>query len=86
MPSASPVLAAAIVGQNRVRDRRRRRVFIPFRDHHLHAVGCQHFQRTGERRLGKRMRIDAEKERPIDFLLVPVQANRLSDREDMRIR
>jgi len=32
---------------------------------------------------GKRVGVDAEKERPIDLLLLAVQADRLGDRQDV---
>ena len=38
-------------------------------DHHLDAVGRQHLERAGERRLRQRVRVDAEKQRPVDALL-----------------
>ena len=76
-------LAPAVVGENRVGDDRRRRVFIPLRDHDVHPVGRQHLQRAGKSRHGKRMRVHAEKQRAIDLLLLAVQANSLTDGENM---
>ena len=76
-------LAPAVVGENRVGNGRGRGVFIPLRDHDLHAVGRQHLKRAGKRRHGERMRVHAEKQRAIDLLLLPVQANGLTDGEDM---
>ena len=53
-----------IIGEDRVRDHRRRRVTVLRVDHHLDAIGGEHFQRTGERRLGQRMGVDADEQRP----------------------
>ena len=76
-------LAPAVVGENRVGNSRGRSVFIALRQHDVHAVGRQHFQRAGQRRHGERMRVHAEKQRAIDVLLRSVQANGLTDGEDM---
>ena len=37
-PVGESCLPATVVSQNRVRDDRGRRVFIPFRDHHIDAI------------------------------------------------
>ena len=66
-----------------MRNGRGRGVFIALREHDFHPVGRQHFKRAGKRRHRKRMRVHAEKQRAIDLLLLPVQANGLTDGEDM---
>ena len=76
-------LAPAVVGENRVGNGRGRGIFISLRDHDFHPVCRQHLQRAGKSRHGKRMRVHAEKQRAIDLLLLAVQANGLTDGEDM---
>ena len=76
-------LAPAVVGENRVGNDRGRGVFVAFRDHDLHPVGRQHLKRAGQRRHRERMRVHAEKQRAVDLVLLAVQANRLSDGEDV---
>ena len=57
----------AVVRQDRMRERRRRRVAVlADRSSYLDAVRRQHFQRAGERRLGKRMRVLGQEQRPVD--------------------
>ena len=63
--------------------RGRRRVVVRRVDHDVDAVGRQHFQRTGKRRFGQRVRVSPEKQRTIDVLLFPVAADGLRDREDV---
>ena len=46
-------LATAIVGENRVRDYRGRRVTIVSIDHHLDAIRRQHFQSAAQKRAPK---------------------------------
>ncbi len=78
-------LATAIVGENRVRDYRGRRVTLVSIDHHVDAIRCQHLQSAGKSGLRKRMRIDADVERSVDALLLTIEANRLRDRENVRL-
>ena len=78
-----PCCAPPVVSENRVRNSRGRSVFIAVRDHDFHAVGRQHLQRAGQSRHGERMRVHAEKQRAVDVLLRPVQANGLADGQDM---
>ena len=59
-------LAALVVGQDRMRDHRRRRVAVMLVDHHLDAVGREHFERARQRRLGQRMGVDADEQRSVD--------------------
>ena len=78
-------LAAAIVGQDRVRDHRRRRVAVVRVDHRLDAVGREHFESAGESRLRQRMGVHAEEQRPVDAAMLPIKADRLRDRQDVRL-
>ena len=61
----------------------RRGIFVPFRDHDFHPVGRQHLKRARQRRHRERMRVHAKKQRAINLVLLSVQANRLTDGEDM---
>ena len=78
-------LAALVVAQDGVRDHRRRRIAVVLVDHHLDAVGGEHLERARQRRLGQRMGVDADEQRPVDAGLVPMVADRLADRQDMRL-
>ncbi len=49
----------------------------------VNFVGRQHLHRAREGGLGKRMRIDAKEERPVDSLLFAIRANSLRDRQDV---
>ena len=51
----------AVVGENRMRYRGCRRVFIVFSDHHFDAVGCQHLERTRKRGGRKRVSVHPKK-------------------------
>ena len=76
-------LAAAIVGEDGVRDRRGRGVVIVFRQHDIDAVGGKHLERTGQGRLGERMGVDTQEERTVGLLLSAVEANGLGDGQDV---
>ena len=80
-----PAAAPAIGDQDGVRHRRRRRVLPGGGDPHFDAVGGQHLERGLERRLRQRMRVDAEEERPVDLPAASIQADRLADREHVRL-
>ena len=54
-----PDLPVAIVGHNRMRNDRSRRVFVSFCEHHLDFICRQDLKRGGAGRKGKRMRVDA---------------------------
>ena len=73
MPSASPIFLSAIEIQNGVRNRGSGRVVAVGSDPYVNFVGRQHLQRAREGGLGKRMRIDAEEERPVDSLLFAIR-------------
>src|SRR6266568_6157617 len=75
--------AAAIVRENGVRDYRGRSVAIVRIDHHVDAIRDQHLQSGGESGLRKRVRINADVQRPVDALLLAIEANRLRDCENV---
>ena len=75
--------AATVVAENRVGNRRGRRVFVAFGDHHRHAVGRQHFQGAGTGRGRQRVGVDADKQRAVDALGFAVQADRLADGQNV---
>ena len=76
-------LAALVVGQDGVGDHRRRRIAVMRVDHHLDAVGREHFERARQRRLGQRVGVDPDEDRPVDAAALAVIAQRLADRQDM---
>ena len=78
-------VAALVVGEDGVRNHRRRRVAVVHVDHHLDAVGREHFQRARQRRLRQRVGVDADEQRAGDAAALPVIAQRLADRQDMRL-
>ena len=59
------------------------RVFVILGNHDFHAVGRQHFERAGKRRFGKGVRVNAEKQRAVDALLLAIAANSLTNGKDM---
>ncbi|MNO69871.1 hypothetical protein D3C76_607340 [compost metagenome] len=73
------LFAATVVAKDGVGHRRGRRVLVVFGQHHLHAVGRQHFQRTGRGRCRQRVGVGADEQRAIDALLLAVQADGLGD-------
>jgi len=73
--------APDVVRQDRVRNGGRRCVFAAGSHHDLDAVAREHFHRTGERRFGQRMRIDAEKQRAVDALRAAIAADCLTHGE-----
>ena len=75
--------AAAVVGEDRVRDRRRRRVAAVLVDHDVDAVAREHLDDRAERRLRQRVRVAAEVQRPARALLGSVAAHRRADRDDV---
>ena len=83
MPSAKACGAPAVVGEYCVRNRGGGRVFVVLREHDIHAVGRQHFERAGTSRHRQRVRVDAEEQRAIDALLLAVIANGLTDGQNM---
>ncbi len=78
-----PHFSASIEIEDGTRDRGSRRVRALGSDAYVNVVGCQHFHRGGERGLGKRMRIDAQKERPVDSFIFAIVTDSLRDRQDV---
>ncbi len=76
-------LAAAVVGEDGMRDRRGRGVVIVLCQHDIDPVGGENLERTGQGRLGERMRVDTQEERTVGFLLSAVEANGLGDGQDV---
>ena len=66
-----------------MRDDRRRGVAAARLDHHLDAVGREHFERGHQRRLGERVGVHAGEERPGRPLALAVLADGLADRQDV---
>ena len=79
------IAAPAIVDEDGVRDHRRRREAVVALDDGRHIVGRQHLQRGALRRPRERVRVLAHVERTGDRLLMPVVADRLGDRQDVRL-
>jgi hypothetical protein len=77
----APLAAAAVVRQDRARDRRRGGHAAALLDHGLDAVGRQHLERRALCRSGERVRVLAQEERSIGALAAPVVADRLGDGE-----
>jgi len=73
--------ADAVVGQDRVRDHGRGRVSVAGVDHRENVVCGKDLQDAGEGRSRERVSVDAQEQRPIDAILPPVEADRLSDRQ-----
>ncbi len=65
-------------------DRRRREAVVAL-DPRLDAVGRQHLERRALRGAGQRVRVLAHEQRAVDALRAPVVADRLRDREDVRL-
>jgi hypothetical protein len=83
-PVGEVVRMAAVVDEDRARDRGRGREAIVALDHRLYAVRRQHLERGALGGSGERVRVLAQIERAVDALLAPVVADRLGDREDVR--
>ena len=58
-------VAAAVERQDRVADRRRRRVAVGRIDHRHNVIGGQHLQRRRPGRLGQRVGVPADEQRPV---------------------
>ena len=82
-PVGSPLRPAAVVGQDGVRDDRRRRRGVALGHEHLHSVRGQHLERGALGRLGQAMGVLAEEERAGDSLSCTVLAGGLDDRQDV---
>ena len=77
--------AAAVVGEDGPRDDGRRRDTGIALDDGLDAIGRQPFERGALRRFGQRMCVFAHVERAVDSVSAPVVADRLCDRDDVRL-
>ncbi len=84
-PVGKTALARLVVGQDRVRNDGRRRVPAARVDHHVNIVGGEYLQRACQRGRGKRVRVDADEQRSGNGAAPPVIADRLADRQDMRL-
>ena len=74
---------ALVVAEDRMRDDRRRRIAAALVDHDVDAVGGKHLDRARQRRLGQRMGIDADEQRPGQAGFAAMIADRLRRRQDM---
>ncbi len=63
---SQPGRAATVVTDDRVGHRRRWRVLVTFGDHHLYAIGSQHFKRGGSGWRGQRVGVGPQKQRAVD--------------------
>ena len=75
--------ASAIVREDGVREHRGGRVAVSVVDHDGHAVGREHLERAGERRLREGVGVDAEKQGSVDSPLATMGADRLGDGQDV---
>ena len=78
-------VAAAVERQDRVADRRRRGVAVGRIDHRHNVVGGQHLQRRHPGRLGQRVGVAADEQRPGGALRGPVLDDGLRGRQDVRL-
>ncbi len=78
-------VAALVMGQDGVRDHRRRRVTIALVDHRLDAIGGKYFQRARQSRLRQRVGVDADEQRSGNAAALAMIANHLADRHNMRL-
>ena len=84
-PVGETALAIVVVGQDRVRNDRRRRVPAALVEHRVNLIGGKYLERACEGGLGKRMRVDADEQRSSDAASAPVMTDGLADRQDMRL-
>ena len=76
---------AEVESEDGVRDRRRRRVAVIAVDHGVYAICCEHLEGSRESRLRQRMRVSSDVERAAGALTRAVIADRLRDREHVRL-
>ncbi len=81
-----PAGPAPVVGEDGVRDDRRRRVTEALLDHDLLLVAGEHLDGARQRRLGQGVRIHADVERARDTLRLAVLADGLRDGQDVVLR
>ena len=84
-PVGGPRSAAAVVGQDRVRDRRRGGEAVVGVDHHVDLVGAQHLEDRAEGRLRQRVGVAPQEQRAVDALRAAVAADGLADRQHVRL-
>ena len=78
-----PAGPALVVAQDRMRDDGGRRVAAARIDHDIDTVGGKYLYRARQRRLGQRMRIDADEQWPRQSGFAAMIADRLRRRKDM---
>ena len=62
-----------------------RRVVVVLVDERVHPVGGERFQRGGQSGAREGMCIDADEQRPVHARRAAMPAERLADRQDMRL-
>ena len=88
MPSARPLVVGFRGCASRIAWRHRGRRGVAGRRRRpatVDVVGGEHLQRGGPRRLGQRVGVAADEQRPVDALRGPVLADRLGGRQDVRL-
>ena len=83
-PVREPRLTAQIVGQDRVRDHRRRRIAAVLVDHRFDAIRREHLDGGSESSFRQRVRVHAQEQRPVDAGVAAVKADGLGDGQDVR--
>ena len=78
--------AASVMGEDRVGDRRCRRVAVRGIDRNLDAVRDQDLDCGAERRTRQRVRVTPQEQRPADSLRRAVPRDRIADGDDVRLR
>ena len=78
-----PGSTATVVANNGVGNGRGRGVFIVRGNHGVDTIGGEDFQRTSTRRGGQGVGVDADEQRTIDPFELAVQANGLTDCQNM---
>ena len=83
--AAAQVAPAPVVGEDRVRDHRGRRVPIDGIDPNTHVMRREHLQCRSERRLRQGVRVPADEQRAVRPLRLSVAADRLRRCDDVRL-
>ncbi len=83
-PVREAIVSVPVVGQDRVRQRRRGREAVAGIDQDVHPVGHEDLERGPERRLRERVRVAADEQRPGDPLGPPVSRHARARRDDVR--